>query len=102
MKALRVFMFDIVAPGVIIGWLLWKYPEVLDSVIPWLAFGILWHLTLEILDTDYLKNKTKNLYSKWGKRPMTWLIVFCVGGVVSIGYWYSIRWSLEKLATLKH
>jgi hypothetical protein len=94
-------MFDIAAPGVIIGWLLWRYPELLDSVIPWLAFGVLWHLTLEICEAGYVKDKGKSAYAKWGKRPMTWFVVFLVGGVISLGYWYSIDRGLAKLAALK-
>src|SRR5260370_25311180 len=100
MRKLRIFMFDIVAPGVVVGWLLWKYPELLDTVVPWLIFGILWHLTLEIGEIHFFKEKSKRAYQTRGKRSMTWLIVFAIGGCISLVYWYSIGYGLAELAAL--
>jgi hypothetical protein len=101
-KALRIFLGDIVAPAVIIGWLLWRYPELVGSSIPWLALGVLWHLTVEICETEFLKNNFHYAYVRWGKQTMAWVIVFCVGGLISISYWIAIKKSLEKLASLGH
>jgi hypothetical protein len=99
-RKLRIFVFDILAPGVVTGWIIWRYPELLDSVIPWLIFGILWHLTFEISDTHSFRSKGEDAYRKWGKRPMTWLLVFAVGGCISLAYWASIRYGLTELSVL--
>lgn len=91
-------MFDIVAPGIVIGWVVWRYPELLDRVIPWLCFGILWHLTIEIGDVRVCKDKSRSAYQRWGKRPMSWLIAFGIGGCISLVYWYSVSYGLAELA----
>lgn len=100
MRVLRVFVFDIVAPGIVIGWLLFKYPDLLEGFVPWLMFGIVWHLTWEVSETHYFRSKSDSAYRKWGKRPMTWLIVFSVGGCISLGYWALIRQGLKELPQL--
>ena len=100
MKVLRIFIFDIVAPAVIIGWLLWKYPEQVSALIPWLAEGVLCHLTIEVFETSFLKTRLNAVFERGGTRFMIWILVFCLGGIVSTAYWFSIQKGLAKLASL--
>jgi hypothetical protein len=102
MRKLRIFFVELILVGLLVAWFFERFPQSVDKFIPWIMLAILWHLTWEICNVGYLKSKAEHAYEKWGPRHMTWLFVFCAGGVVSLGYWGSIRWSLAKLATTKH
>ena len=45
MRKLRILVFEDIGFGLLIGWLMWKYPELIDDVIPWVSVGIAWLLT---------------------------------------------------------
>ena len=52
MRKFRVLLFEVIGLGLLIAWLLWKYPELVDSIIPWVALAVCWHITWEfVLDT---------------------------------------------------
>lgn len=48
-RKLRVFLCELVGVGLLLAWLMWKYPELVDSTIPWVAFAVLWHATWEFV-----------------------------------------------------
>jgi len=96
MRKLRIFIFDIVAPGVVSGWIILKYPELLGRVVPWLSFGILWHLTLEVVQSEGLKVKIRGFEVRHKK--MIWIVAFVVGGTLSLAYLGAIRLGMATLA----
>src|ERR1700674_1660316 len=98
MRVLRIFLLDLVAPGLIVGWLLYKYPETLDNAIPWIVFAVLWHLTLEVLEADTIKSRFQVLKKRYSR--MIWFIAFLVGGCISILYLFSVRTGLDVLAKI--
>ncbi|MGC2467129.1 MAG: hypothetical protein WA517_18195 [Candidatus Acidiferrum sp.] len=98
MRPLRIFAFDILAPALIVGWLFYRYPETLDSAIRWIAFGVLWHLTLEVLQTEAAKVRISTLKTRY--KNMIWFLAFLIGGLISIGYVLSIKVGIAELAKL--
>jgi hypothetical protein len=98
MRPLRIFLFDILAPAIIVSWLFYRYPETLDSAIPWITLGILWHLTFEIIQTEGVKDKVQNVKASHPK--MIWPIAFLVGGLISLGYMFSIKAGIGELAAI--
>jgi hypothetical protein len=100
MRKLRILLFEVIGFAVLIGWLMWKYPELVDDIIPWVALGIAWHLTWEyIFDTDVFRH--------WGivlgkriKPMIAWPLIFLLGGSVSLLYWKGINKSLVRLSKI--
>jgi hypothetical protein len=97
-RKLRILLAEVVGLGVLIGWLLWKYPELVDDIIPWVALLIAWHVTWEyVLDTEWVRRGAAAV----GRRlnPLiAWPLVFVLGGAISLFYWVGITRSLSGLA----
>jgi hypothetical protein len=100
MRKLRIVLAEVIGLGILIGWLMWKYPELVDDIVPWVALAVLWHFTWElILDTKAIKRWSVALHK--AVRPMiAWSLVFLLGGVVSLLYWWGINKSMTRLATM--
>jgi hypothetical protein len=95
MRKLRIFVAEVVGVAILLGWLFWKYPDVFDSVVPWMALVVMWHVTWEFI-LDPLREW---LAPRVGKaRPMVWIYAFVIGGLISVGYLYSIKLGIRKLA----
>src|SRR6266436_5389726 len=94
MRKLRIFFVELILVGILVAWIFERFPQSVDKFIRWIVLAILWHLTWEIWDAGYLKSKAERAYKKWGQRRMTVLCVFCIGGLISLGYWYSVRYGL--------
>jgi len=45
MRKFRILAVEVVCLGLLLGWLMWKYPELVDHIIPWVALAVVWHLT---------------------------------------------------------
>jgi hypothetical protein len=101
MRKLRIFVVELILVGLLVAWFFEKFPQSVDKFIPWIMFAILWHLTWEIVDVGHLRSKAERIYERWGSRYMTWILVFCAGGMVSLMYWYSVRLVLAKLENTK-
>ncbi|MGD0179946.1 MAG: hypothetical protein ABSC15_09045 [Terriglobales bacterium] len=100
MRKLRIFIVELILAGIFVGWLLWKLPELVDTFIPWIVWAILAHLTWEIvLEREKLKSYVGGIAEK-RKSPMVWLVAFALGGLVSVGYMWLARISVEKLTDL--
>ena len=100
MRKFRILVFEVIGLGALLGWLMWKYPELVDDIIPWIALGVAWHITWEfILDTKLFRRATIALGKKVG-RVWIWVIVFLIGGVISALYWAGIQHALSRLASL--
>ena len=99
-RAIRVLACEVVGLGILIAWVMWKFPELVDDIVPWFALAIAWHFTWEfILDTK----TTKRLAIALGRRVnkmVIWLIVFVIGGAVSVLYWVGINKAIGKLAAI--
>jgi hypothetical protein len=96
-KRLRIIVFDLIVVPMLLGWLFLKYPEMFDAVIPWAAFGWLWHLTWElVLESEGVKSVAYRAISRWGR--MAWVFVFLIGGMISLFYLFTVRSSLALLA----
>jgi hypothetical protein len=97
---LRIFIVELILVGILVAWLFEKFPAVVDRFVPWIGLAILWHLTVEIvLDAEWSKGAARSVYRRLGN--MTWIIAFCMGGLVSVGYFYSIHVGLDALASAK-
>ncbi len=97
MRKFRVFVVELVLVPLFLGWLIWKYPEKVDAVIPWILLLILWHLTWEfVLESDRAKVLAGLALRRCGR--MAWVYAFVVGGLVSMVYFYSVKSSLAALA----
>src|SRR6266446_7474580 len=100
MRKLRILLFEVVGFALLVGWLMWRYPELVDDIIPWVALAIAWHLTWEyIFDTSQLR--------RWGiaigkriKPMIAWPLVFLLGGSISLLYWKGIDKSLRRLSAI--
>lgn len=102
MRKLQILLAEIIGIPFLLAWLFVKYPDAFDRVVPWAAFGVLWHITLEIFGADCIKSRLLVAYKKAGRPAMLWAIVFCFGGLLSVGYLYAIQRGLASLASLKH
>jgi hypothetical protein len=100
MRKLRTVLFEGIALGLIIAWLVWKYPELVDDIVPWLVLGFLWHLTWDfILDTKLGHRLGVTLGRKVNKM-VAWPLVFLIGGSVSVLYWRGVNTTLVRLAAI--
>ena len=100
MRKLRILLAEVIGLGLLIGWLMWKYPELVDDIIPWVALLIAWHFTWEfVLDTRPVRGATIAL-GKRVNRMLIWPLVFLIGGGVSLLYWVGISKSLNRLASI--
>jgi hypothetical protein len=95
MRKLRIFLAEIVAVPIILGWLFFRYPESFDTTVPWIALGVLWHLTWEFV-LDPLRVRAANVLERAGR--MTWIYAFLVGGLISLFYFYAIKSTMATLA----
>src|SRR6266567_1494337 len=100
LRKLRILFIEVGGFGLLIAWLMWKYPELIDDVIPWVALVIVWHVTWEyILDTPTFRRWAFALGKK--TKPMiAWSLVFLLGGSVSLLYWKGIDKSLRRLSSI--
>jgi len=100
MRKLRILIAEVVGLGLLIAWLMWKYPDLIDDIIPWVALLIAWHLTWEfVLDTKWCRHWAIAIRKQVNK-VWLWVIVFLIGGMVSVLYWAGINKSLMGLASL--
>jgi hypothetical protein len=100
MRKLRILLAEVVGLGILLGWLMWKYPELIDPIIPWVAWGIAWHVTWEfVLDTKLCRRGALAL-GKRVNRMGIWIVVFLIGGGISLLYWAGINKALVRLASL--
>jgi hypothetical protein len=99
-RKLRILLFEVVCLGLLIAWFMWKYPELIDGVIPWIALLVAWHLTWEyILSTERLRRVATACRRKI--RPLlAWPLAFLLGGGVSLLYWKGINSGIRDLAEI--
>ena len=96
MRKLWKFVVELILVAIVVGWLLIKYPATIDSVIPWIALAILWHLTWEVvLQSQFVKSWSIAVKRKLG--IMAWVVAFVAGGLISVGYLASVKGGLAKL-----
>jgi hypothetical protein len=100
MRKFRILFVEVIGLGILIGWLMWKYPELVDDIIPWVALVVAWHLTWEfVIDTRAARRVGIALGGKVNKMVI-WPLVFVIGGGVSLVYWRGINVSLGRLAAI--
>jgi hypothetical protein len=96
-RKFRILLVEVVCLGILIGWFMWKYPELIDPIIPWVALLVAWHLTWEfLLDAEWLRTFAGKAKGKYPR--MIWIGAFFVGGLISIGYLVGIKSGLNGLA----
>jgi len=79
---------------------MWKYPELVDDIIPWVALLVAWHFTWEfVLDNKWARRGAVAI-GKDVNRLLIWPLVFIVGGGVSVLYWIGINKSLTRLSAI--
>jgi hypothetical protein len=96
MRKLWTFLIEILASAIVIGWLLWKYPDYIGRIVPWLSLLILWHVTWLFLNWDPVKSQARVAFERFGR--MGWILAFLFGGCVSLLYWHGIGLGLSALA----
>jgi Leucine-rich repeat (LRR) protein len=100
MRKFRILLAEVIGLGLLIGYLLWKNPELIEKIIPWVAFVVAWHLTWEYgLDTEVCR-KTGLALGRRVNRMWVWIIVFLIGGGISILYWTGINRALKSVTSL--
>jgi hypothetical protein len=100
MRKLRILLGEVIGLGLLLAWLMWKYPEFVDDIIPWVALVVAWHFTWElILDTRWCRGAAV-AFGKKVNRVLIWFVVFLIGGTISLVYWAGINKSLGRLASL--
>ena len=97
MRKFRILIGEVIGLSILMGWLLWKYPELVDRVIPWIALVVAWHLTWEfVLDTECVRSR---IAVAKGKYPhMVWAFAFLAGGLISVAYLAAIKAGMTELA----
>jgi len=101
MRRFRIFVAELIGLGLLLGWLMWKYPELVDDIIPWIALLIAWHVTWEyVLDTKPVKRLSARV-SKRLNPMIAWPLVFLLGGALSLLYWRGISASLQRLSSIQ-
>jgi hypothetical protein len=99
------FIFGAVITALIVGLLVFLYPEQFAPWLSWLALLDCWFITWLFIRSGRVKSTLSNAKNKWGY--MVWIIVFLAGGILSIGYLAAINTSFSALAkahekTIKH
>jgi hypothetical protein len=98
MRKLRIFVVELVLVGILVGWYVWKFPETLDPLIPWILWAIFAHLTWEVLlERETVKLYVGNIAQRRKRSVMTWIVAFVVGGLISLGYVLLAKVSVHKL-----
>lgn len=98
MRKLRIFVVELVLVAVLVGWYVWKFPETLDPLIPWILWAIFAHLTWEILlEREGVKLYVGKAVEGARRSAMIWLLAFVVGGCISMGYLWLAKVSVRKL-----
>jgi hypothetical protein len=95
MRKLRIFAIEIIVVGLLLGWLLWKYPEFVDSIVPWLALAVAWHATWEFV-IDPLRGFLVG--SRLRVRPVGRVVLILIAVGLTIVYWFGIKKGLKSLA----
>jgi hypothetical protein len=97
MRKLRIFIVELVLVGLLVAWIFWKFPNLVDRVIPWILVAILWHLTWEIASESItVRSWIVDSAGRLGR--MSWIVVFLVGGCLSLIYLRSARTAISELA----
>jgi hypothetical protein len=94
-RKLRVFVCELLGVGVLMGWLFWKYPELVDRYIPWVALLVGWHATWEFIYEPckvWLGRLTTEM-----PREVKWIYIAIVVIGLSILY---LHWIKEGLTAL--
>jgi flagellar basal body-associated protein FliL len=90
------FIFGAVITALIVGLLVFLYPEQFAPWLSWLALLDCWFITWLFIRSGRVKSTLSNAKNKWGY--MVWIIVFLAGGILSIGYLAAINTSFSALA----
>jgi hypothetical protein len=94
MRIIRKFVVELILAGILVGWLIWKFPEAVDQLIPWIVWAILAHITWEICN----ESEAMRMYAGVASRKrMVWLIAFALGGLLSVGYLWIAKLGMSKL-----
>lgn len=84
----------------LMAWLILKYPELIDRIIPWIILCVLWYLTWAfVLDTKTVKGVFSAIGNRLSRKTIWPLTLLLVGGI-SLLYWQVINTSLTRLASI--
>ena len=101
MRKLRIFVVEGILAALLVGWYIWKFPETLEPVIPWILWAICAHLTWEVvLEREAVKSYICGVTRKENKNYMVWVVAFVLGGSISICYLVVARRAVAKLNEL--
>jgi Leucine-rich repeat (LRR) protein len=100
MRKFRILLAEVIGLGLLIGYLLWKNPELIEKIIPWVAFAVAWHITWEYgLDTELFR-KAGLALGKRVNHMWVWVIVFLIGGSIGLLYWAGINRAIKSVTSL--
>lgn len=91
------FVVELIIAGLIVGGALFLYPDVVADYMQGLLLIVAWHLSWKIVRHPWAKQK---LWT-WIKdiKPMyAYALVFIIGGLLSVLYWYSAGKTIQNLA----
>jgi uncharacterized membrane protein (Fun14 family) len=64
MGFLRKFFVELIFVGVIVGWAVTKFPEIVTPWVPWLCLAVVWHLAWEVLPRQRIRGFFSSLQGK--------------------------------------
>jgi hypothetical protein len=95
-RKFRILLVEVVLLGLLVAWLMWKFPEVIDYIIPLVALLVAWHLTWEfILSTKWIRSKIRAKKERYPR--MIWIYAFLLGGMISMFYLKGIKSGITLL-----
>src|SRR5258708_39104606 len=96
MRKIRIFLFELIGVGILLGWLVWKYPELVESIIPWIALAVMWHATWEFV-LEPSKEGIQRL-TKGAPVEVKWIFSIFLFVAASLCYHQGINNALRALA----
>ena len=93
----RKFLIELIVVGIVVGWVVARFPDALTPWIPWLCMAVLWHLAWEIAKGHGVKGAI--IRALRGKSMVTqYAVAFVAGGLLSAMCLWGINAMLRQVA----
>src|SRR5271157_4429242 len=97
-----IFIIELIVVALVVGWMLYSFPDIVGRYIPFLVLVVVWHLSWEIVKHDSVKALLlSSPVARWN-RMFVYGLIFIAGGLLSILYWWGITKGLSELATAEN
>lgn len=96
-RKLRIFLCELIGVGLLLGWLMWKYPELVETIVPWIALAVALHITWEFIIEPCRAGLTK--ISRQMPPEVKWIFIILGTILISLFYLREIKAGLTALST---